>query len=385
MKDTNMLMDLDEDETMLKESVLAFAERTLRPRIGPFVERHEFPTELVREFSALGFMGTSYDPEFDGGGLGTRGAAIVVETLARVEPGFAAIYLCNSAPMTVIARYGSHELKERWLGSLCRGETLASFGVTETGGGSDVANIKTRAVQDGSDFVLTGSKVFSTNAGTPLHGLSTVIAVTDPDKGPKGLSTFVVPVGTPGFSVGKSSRKVGWRIANSVELFFDDCRVPAANMVGERGDGLKQILTTLSVGRILVGASALGLARKAVDLAAGYGGARKVGGKPIFANQGVTFPLADVLTKIHASELMIRNAAALTDAGRPFRTETSMTKLFASELAEEAANVALQVHGGYGVYEEYEVSGLLGEAKVLSIVEGTSEVQRLIIARELAA
>lgn len=380
-----MLMDLDQDETMLKESVLAFAERTLRPRIGPFVERHEFPTELVKEFSALGFMGTSYDPAFDGGGLGTRGAAIVVETLARVEPGFAAIYLCNSAPMTVIARYGSDELKTAWLGPLCRGETLASFGVTEPAGGSDVANIKTRAVQDGSDFVLTGSKVFSTNAGTPLHGLSTVIAVTDPDKGSKGLSTFVVPVGTPGFGVGKSSRKVGWRIANSVELFFDDCRVPASNMVGQRGDGLKQILTTLSIGRILVGASALGLARKAVDLAASYGGARKVGGKPIFANQGVTFPLADVLTKIHASELMIRNAAALTDAGRPFRTETSMTKLFASELAEEAANVALQVHGGYGVYEEYEVSGLLGEAKVLSIVEGTSEVQRLIIARELAA
>jgi short/branched chain acyl-CoA dehydrogenase len=380
-----MLLDLDENERLLKESVSAFAEKMLRPQVGPFVERHEFPTELVRAFSALGFMGTAYNPEYDGGGLGTRGAAIVTEVLSRVDPGFAAIYLCNSAPMTVLARYGSDALKREWLAPLCRGETLASFGVTEPGGGSDVANIKTRAVQDGPDYVLMGSKVFSTNAGTPLHGLSTVITVTDPDKGPKGLSTFVVPVGTPGFSVGKPGRKVGWRIADSVELYFDNCRVPASNIVGERGDGLRQILTTLSVGRILVGASALGLARKAVDLAAGYGSARKVGGKPIFGNQGLTFPLADVLTKIHACELMIRNAAALTDAGRSFRTETSMAKLFASELAEEAANVAVQVHGGYGVFEDYEVSGLLGEAKVLSIVEGTSEVQRLIIARELAA
>lgn len=380
-----MLMDLSEDEKLLKDSVAAFAAKTLRPRIGAYVADHAFPTDLVREFCGLGLMGTAYDPAYDGSGLGTCGAAIVAETLAMTEPGFAAIFLCNSAPMTVVARYGSDALKRAWLAKLCRGETIASFGVTEPGGGSDVATIRTRATEDGDHFVLNGSKIFSTNAGTPLHGLSTVVAVTDPERGPKGLSTFVVPVGTPGFTVGKAGRKVGWRIADSVELYFDNCRVPKDNMVGARGDGLRQILTTLSIGRVLVGATALGLARKAIDIAKSYGAQRKVGGKPIFANQGLTFPAADVLTKIHAAELMVRNAALLADAERPFRTETSMAKLFASELATEAVDFALQVHGGYGVFEDFEISGLWGEAKVLQIVEGTSEIQRLIIAREFAA
>jgi short/branched chain acyl-CoA dehydrogenase len=378
-----VLMDLSQDEMMLKDGVTAFAEKAIRGRIRPFVEEHRFPLELAREFLELGFMGTAYSPDYDGAGLGTRGAAIVTEALARVEPGFAAIYLCNSAPMTVLSRYGSAALKQEWLSKLCRGEMISSFGVTETQGGSDVASIRTCAVEDGDHYVINGAKIFSTNAGTPLHGVSTVIAVTDPEKGPKGLSTFVVPVGTPGFSVGKAGKKVGWRIADSVELYFDNCRVPKEYMIGNRGDGLKQILTTLSIGRILVGTAGLGLARKCIDLAASYGAQRKVGNKPIFDNQGLTFPLADILVKIHGAELMLRNAACLSDADRPFRTETSMAKLFATELAGEAADIALQVHGGYGIFEDYEVSGLLGEAKVLQIVEGTSEVQRLIIAREL--
>ncbi|MBN9581824.1 MAG: acyl-CoA dehydrogenase family protein [Afipia sp.] len=380
-----MLLDLNEDEALLKSGLEQFCEGSLRPKIKPFADRHEFPADLVQEFLALGFMGTAYDPDYAGGGLGTRGAAIVAETLARIEPGFAAIYLCNSAPMTVIARYGSDELKRKWLEPLCRGDFIASFGVTEPSGGSDVASVKMRAVEDGDHFVLSGSKVFSTNAGTPLHGVSTFVALTDPELGPKGLSTFVVPVGTPGFKVGKAGRKIGWRIADSVELFLDECRVPKTNMVGNRGDGLKQILTTLSIGRILVGATGLGLARKAIDLAKSYGAGRKVGGVPIFNHQGLTFPLADALTKIHAAELMLRNAACLADAERPFRLETSMAKLFATEMASEVADIALQVHGGYGAFEEYDVSSLIGEARVLRILEGTSEIQRLVIARELIA
>jgi short-chain 2-methylacyl-CoA dehydrogenase len=378
-----VLMDLSEDERVFVTAASGFVDKELRPAIAPYVREHQFPTPIVRAFAQAGFMGTAYDPAYDGGGLGTRGAALLCELLAEAEPGFAAIYLCNSAPMTAIAKYGSPELKERWLGPLCRGETIASFGVTEPHGGSDVAQIRTRAVQDGDHFVLTGSKVFSTNAGTPLHGLSTVVAVTDPDRGPKGLSTFVVPVGTPGFSVGKAGKKIGWRIADSVELFLDNCRVPASFMVGQRGDGLKQILTTLSVGRVLVAATALGLARKALKLASTYAAGRKFSGRTILENQGVAFALADIATKCHAAELMIRNAAMLIDEERSFRTETSMTKLFASELALEAANTAIQVHGGYGVFEEYDVSGLLGEAKVLQLVEGTSEVQRIVIARSL--
>jgi alkylation response protein AidB-like acyl-CoA dehydrogenase len=380
-----MLLDLDQDETMLRDGLQKFAEGSLRPKIKPFADEHKFPAELVREFLALGFMGTAYDPDFGGSGLGTRGAAIVAEQLARVEPGFAAIYLCNSAPMTTIARYGSDDIKRKWLEPLCRGDFIASFGVTETNGGSDVASVKMRAVEDGDHFVLSGAKVFSTNAGTPLHGLSTFVAVTDPERGPRGLSTFVVPVGTPGFTVGKPGRKIGWRIADSVELFLDECRIPKTNMIGNRGDGLKQILTTLSIGRILVAATALGLARKAIDLAKAYGGARKVGGVPVFNHQGLTFPLADALTNIHAAELMVRNASCLADSDRPFRLETSMTKLFATEMAGEAADIALQIHGGYGAFEEYDVSSLPGEARVLRILEGTSEIQRVVISRELSA
>jgi alkylation response protein AidB-like acyl-CoA dehydrogenase len=246
-----------------------------------------------------------------------------------------------------------------------------------------VVQIKTRAREDGNDYVIDGSKVFSTNAGTPLHGVTTVVAVTDPDKGPKGLSTFAVPVGTPGFSIGKPGRKIGWRIAPSCELFFDGCRVPKSAMVGNRGDGLKQILTTLAIGRVLVAATALGLTRKATRLAIGYGSNRKLFGNSVLQNQGLSFPLADILTKCYAAELMIRDAAKLIDLGQPFKGETSMTKLFATEMAVEAATLAIQVHGGYGVFEEYDVSGLLGEAKVLTLVEGTSEIQRLVIARDL--
>jgi alkylation response protein AidB-like acyl-CoA dehydrogenase len=213
--------------------------------------------------------------------------------------------------------------------------------------------------------------------------VTTVVAVTDPQKGPKGLSTFAVPVGTPGFSIGKPGRKIGWRIAPSCELFFDGCRVPKTAMVGNRGDGLKQILTTLAIGRVLVAATALGLARKATRLAVAYGSNRKLFGGDILQNQGLSFPLADILTKCYAAELMIQDAARLIDGGRPFRSETSMVKLFASELAVEAATLAIQIHGGYGVFDEYEVSGLMGEAKVLTLVEGTSEIQRLVIARDL--
>lgn len=375
---------IDEDESAFLAGVNGFIDKELRRAIGPFVRDHEFPTPLVQSFGQAGFMGAAYDPEYGGAGLGLRGAALLSEKLAEVEPGFAAIFLCNSAPMTVLARFGSEEIKRRWLEPLCRGEIVASFGVTEPHGGSDVAQIKTRAREDGDGFVLDGAKIFSTNAGTPLHGLTTVVAVTDPDKGPRGLSTFAVPVGTPGFIIGKPGRKIGWRIAPSCELFFDGCRVPKNAMIGNRGDGLKQILITLAAGRVLVAAAALGLSRKAIRLAVQYGRQRKLFGQSILENQGISFPLTDLMTKCYAAELMIRDAARRIDFEQPSRQQTSMAKLFASELAVEAATAAIQIHGGYGVFEEYEVSGLLGEAKVLCLVEGTSEIQRLVIARELA-
>ncbi len=378
-----MLNEFTDDEKMLTDAVRRFAERELAPAMPEYLSRHEFPTALVKAFGELGFFGVSYESEYGGGGLGTRGAALVAELLARVEPSFAAIFLCNSAPASLIARYGNDAQKSEWLQAVNEGKMIASFGVTEPQGGSDVASVKTSAVLDGDEYIINGQKMFSTNAGTPLHGFSTVVAVTAPDAGSKRLSSFIVPVGTPGFSIGKRANKIGWRFADSVELFFDNVRVPKENLIGQPGDGLKQVLTVLSVGRILVGATGLGLARRAIDLTKAYGRDRKLFGKSILEHQGLSFPLADILTKIHAVELMVRNSATLVDEGRPFRNETSMTKLFSSELAVEAALKAIQAHGAYGVFEEYPVSGLLGEAKVLEIVEGTSEIQRLVIAREL--
>ncbi|WP_445467070.1 acyl-CoA dehydrogenase family protein [Faunimonas sp. B44] len=378
-------MDFTEDETMLADSVGRFARERMAPEMPRFTRDHLFPTELVREFGELGFLGTAYDPEYGGAGLGTRGAAIVAEILARTEPSFAAIFLCNSAPASLVARFGSDELKREFLAPICAGSSIASFGVTEPHGGSDVANIRTRASLDGDTWILNGAKIFSTNAGTPMHGFSTVVAVTEPELGPKGLTSFVVPVGTDGFTVGRASKKIGWRFADSVELYLNDVRIPDRYRVGRRGDGLKQVLSVLSIGRVLVAATGLGLARRAIDLSIAHGRDRVLFGKSILEHQGLAFQLADILTRIHAAELMVRNSAALVDSGRPFRNETSKTKLFASELAVEAALKAIQVHGALGVFEECAASGLLGEAKVLEIVEGTSEIQRMVIARELMA
>ncbi len=378
--------ELTDEERLLEETVRAFAEREIAPRIGPFVERQEFPTELVRQMASLGLLGIPFDPAYDGGGAGMRGLVVALEALARVEPGVAAIVMCHAAPMTVLAEFGSEAQKRRWLAPMCRGEIIGSFGITEEHGGSNVAGVRTRATPtpEGEGLVLRGGKVFSTNAGTPLHGLSVVLAVTHPDRPERAHSCFVVPVGTPGFSVGGLVPKIGWRLADSRELIFDDCRLPADHMVGVRGEGLKQMLVTVSYGRIAVAACAVGLAQRALDLALAYGKSRRPFGQPILEHQGVAFPLADLATQLHAARLMTRHAASLADAGRPFRLEASMAKLFASEVAMAAAHRAIQVHGAYGVTHEYPVSWLLGEAKVLEIVEGTSEIQRLLIARLIA-
>jgi alkylation response protein AidB-like acyl-CoA dehydrogenase len=376
------VLPLTDDERAIADGLDRFIGNALAPAIGAFVDRHAFPTELVREFLALGFMGAAF-PEADGGaGLGVRGGAMVVERLARCEPGFAAIVLCNAASMGVLARFGRPEQRARWLGPLIRGEMLSSFGVTEPHGGSDAAAARTRAEWTGREWVLNGAKVFSTNAGTPLHGLSLVLAQTDAGGGARGLSTFVVPAGTPGFAVGAARPKIGWRIAPSVELFLSDVRLPPENLVGERGDGLRQVLTALASGRILVAACGLGLAAKAIGAAAAYARGRMVFGRPVIDNQVAGFRLADLSARALAAALAIRHAADRVDAGEAARVETSAAKLLASELAVDAALAAVHLHGGYGVFHEYDVSGLIGEAKVLEIVEGTSEMQRLVIARE---
>lgn len=375
-------LPLTDDEQALAAALDRFVEGTLAPTIDRHVRDHSFPETIVREFLSLGFMGAAFDEDNGGAGLGVRGGALVVERLARCDPGFAAIVLCNSASMSVLARFANGDQKARFLSPLITGEMISSFGVSEPQGGSDPSATRTRAERRGTDFVINGAKVFSTNAGTELHGLSLVLAQTDAAAGPRGLSTFVVPKGTPGFTIARPRDKIGWRVAPTVELFFDDVRVPADHLVGKPGDGLKQVLVALAAGRVLVAACALGLTRKALETAGRYAGARELRGKAVLSNQSVGFRLADLGARLLSASLLTRHAAELLDAGLPARAEASAAKLIASEMAVDAALAAIHLHGAYGIFEEHEASRLIGEAKVLEIAEGVSEVQRLLLLRE---
>ncbi len=375
-------LPLTEDERAVAEALDRFIAGSLATAIGPYVANHAFPEPIVREFLSLGLIGVAFPEAQGGAGLGVRGGALVVERLAQCDPGFAAIVLCNSASMSVLSRFAAPEQQARWLAPMIRGEILSSFGVSEPQGGSDPASTRTRAEWTGSEWVLNGAKVFSTNAGTSLHGLSLILAQTDPAAGARGLSTFVVPAGTPGFTVAPPRDKIGWRVAPTVELYFDDVRLAADSLVGRRGDGLKQVLVALAAGRILVAACALGLTRKALAAGADYARERILQGRSVLSNQAASFRLADLGARCLSAALLTRHAADLVDAGHPARAETSAAKLLASELAVDAALAAVHLHGAYGVFQEQEVSGLIGEAKVLEIVEGVSEVQRMVMARE---
>jgi alkylation response protein AidB-like acyl-CoA dehydrogenase len=375
-------LPLNEDERALADALDRFIAGSLAPTIGTYVANHAFPEPILREFLSLGFMGAAFPDALGGAGLGLRGGGLVVERLAQCDPGFAAIVLCNSASMSVLSRFATPEQQARWLVPLIKGEMLSSFGVSETQGGSDPASTRTSAAWTGTDWVLNGSKVFSTNAGTALHGLSLVLAQTDPAAGTRGLSTFIVPAGTQGFTIAPPRKKIGWRVAPTVELYFDNVRLPSDHQIGRPGDGLKQVLVALAAGRILVAACALGLTGKALAAASAYARDRYLQGEPIISNQAVSFRLVDLGARYLAAALLTRHAADLVDTGHAARAETSAAKLLASELAVDAALTAVHLHGAYGIFYDQDVSGLIGEAKVLEIVEGVSEVQRLLMARE---
>jgi alkylation response protein AidB-like acyl-CoA dehydrogenase len=282
-----------------------------------------------------------------------------------------------------INRYGSPEQKERWLGPMCRGEILGAFGLTEPGGGSDAGATRTTARLEGGEWVINGSKAFITNSGTDITGLVTVTALTGEREGAKEISAILVPANTPGLKVGRSYRKVGWHASDTHELSFDDCRVPEENLLGERGRGFAQFLTTLDEGRIAVAALSVGLAQGCLDESAEYARTRRAFGQPIAAFQSIQFKVADMKVAVETGRLATYRAAWLRDRGRPFTTEAAIAKLYASEAAVSAAREAVQVHGGYGYMEEFPVARYYRDAKVLEIGEGTSEIMRWIIARDL--
>ncbi|WP_434742286.1 acyl-CoA dehydrogenase family protein [Micromonospora sp. SH-82] len=378
---------LTDEQEALRDSVRDFAREVVAPVIAEHYEQHTFPYEVVRQMGKMGLFGLPFPEEHGGMGGDYFALCLALEELARIDSSVAiTLEAAVSLGAMPIHRFGSEEQKAQWLPKLTSGEALAGFGLTEPGVGSDAGGTQTRAVLDEAtgEWVINGSKAFITNSGTDITALVTVTAVTGtrPD-GSKELSTIIVPSGTPGFTVAPGYSKVGWNASDTHELTFDDCRVPAANLLGERGRGFAQFLRILDEGRIAIAALAVGLAQGCVDESISYARQRQVFGQPIGNYQAIQFKIADMELKAHTARLAYYDAAARMLAGEPFKRQAAIAKLHASTVAVDNAREATQIHGGYGFMNEYPVARFWRDSKILEIGEGTSEVQRMIIARDL--
>lgn len=369
----------------LRRTVEAFAHDVVAPKIGEFYEHHEFPYEIVREMGRMGLFGLPFPEEYGGMGGDYLALGIALEELARVDSSVAITLEAGvSLGAMPVYHFGTEEQKREWLPRMCTGEVLGAFGLTEPDGGSDAGATRTTAVRDGDEWVINGSKCFITNSGTDITGLVTVTAVTGrKDDGKPLISAIIVPAGTPGFTVGAPYSKVGWNASDTRELSFSDVRVPVGNLLGTEGRGYAQFLRILDEGRIAIAALATGLAQGCVDESLKYAKDRHAFGKPIGANQAIQFKLADMELRAHTSRLAWRDAASRLVHGEPFKKEAALAKLYSSEIAVDNAREATQIHGGYGFMNEYPVARMWRDSKILEIGEGTSEVQRLLIAREL--
>jgi alkylation response protein AidB-like acyl-CoA dehydrogenase len=378
---------LDEEQEALRASVRDFAREQVAPVIAEHYEHKTFPYDIIRQMGKMGLFGLPFPEEYGGMGGDYFALCIALEELARVDSSVAVTLEAGvSLGTTPIYRFGTPEQKERWLPRLASGEALAAFGLTEPGSGSDAAAITTRAVldEDGGEWVINGAKAFITNSGTDITCLVTVMAVTgvNPD-GSKELSTIIVPAGTPGFTVAPGYSKVGWCASDTHELTFDDVRVPAGNLLGERGRGFAQFLRILDEGRIAIAALSVGLAQGCVDESVKYAGERVAFGHPIGDYQAVQFMIADMELRAHTARLGYYDAASRMLAGQDFKRYAAIAKLNASNAAMENSRYATQVHGGYGFMNESPVGRFYRDAKILEVGEGTSEVQRMLIARGL--
>jgi len=373
---------LSEEQQLLKNTVRDFAESELRPHSREWDEKQEFPREVFSKLGELGLMGVVWPQEYGGSGLSTLDYAIVMEELARVDAGVAlSVAAHNSLCSGHIYLAGSEEQKQKYLTPLAQGKKIGCWGLTENSAGSDAGGTKTTAVRDGDDWVLNGSKTFITNGR--VADIAVAMAVTDRSKGKKGISAFVVERGTRGFRAGKKEDKLGVRSSDTSELVFEDCRVPGGNLLGREGHGFIDTLRILDRGRIGIGAWSVGIGQAALEAAMAYATGRKQFDHAIAEFQGVQFKIADMATQVAAARLLVQRAAALRDAGKEHTVESSQAKLFASEMSVQVALEAIQIHGGYGFTKEYPVERFLRDSKLGTIGEGTSEVQRLVIAREL--
>jgi short-chain 2-methylacyl-CoA dehydrogenase len=373
-------LDLSEEHELVRRTVRDFAQERIAPVAEELDREHRFPYDIVAELAELGLMGIPVPEEYGGAGGDTLSYAIAVEELTRVDSSVAITVAAHTSLGTMpFLLYGTEEQKREWLPDLAAGKRLAAFGLTEPGAGSDAGATRTRAELRDGTWVVNGSKIFITNAGTDITACVTITALTGEDE----VSNIVVPNGTPGYEISAPMRKMGWRASDTRELSFRDCAVPEGNLLGERGAGFRQFLEILDGGRISVAAMGLGLAQGAYDLAMAYAREREQFGKPIASFQAIQFALADMATEIEAARGLVYRAAWLKDEGRPFALEAAMAKLYTGELSKRVADRALQVHGGYGFMDEYAISRLYRDQKVLEIGEGTNEVQRMVIARQL--
>jgi alkylation response protein AidB-like acyl-CoA dehydrogenase len=380
-----MDLTLSEEHEALRATVEDFARKEVAPVIGEFYERGEFPYQLVARMGAMGLFGLPIDEEHGGMGGDYFALCLALEELARVDSSVAITLEAGvSLGAMPLHRFGTDELKRRWLPALAAGERLGAFGLTEPGGGSDAGATRTTARLDGDEWLINGSKAFITNAGTDITSLVTVTAVTGVgEDGRKEISSIIVPAGTPGFRVSQKYSKVGWAASDTRELFFDDCRVPAENLLGERGRGYAQFLSILDEGRVAIAALSVGLAQGCVDESVRYAREREAFGAPIGSYQAIQFKIADMEARAHTARLAYYAAAAKMLRGEPFKKEAAIAKLVASNAAMDNARDATQVFGGYGFMNEYPVGRFYRDAKILEIGEGTSEVQRMLIARHL--
>jgi short/branched chain acyl-CoA dehydrogenase len=372
--------DLDQEHELVRSTVREFARERVAPAAEKLDREGRFPYELVAELGELGLMGMTIPEEFGGAGADTVSYAIAVEELTRVDSSVAITLAAHHSLGTLpIYYYGTDEQKRDWLPDLASGKKLAAFGLTEPDAGSDAGATRTRAELRDGEWIINGAKIFITNAGTDMTGCVTITARTAEDE----ISNIIVPNGTAGYEISKPMKKLGWRASDTRELSFKDCAVPEANLLGPRGKGYQQFLEILDGGRISVAAMGVGLAQGAYDLAHAYALERKQFGQPIGRFQAVQFKLADMATEIEAGRTMVYKAAWLKDQGRDFGLAAAQAKLYTGELSNRAVNWGLQIHGGYGYMDEYAISRLYRDQKILEIGEGTNEVQRMVIARHL--
>jgi alkylation response protein AidB-like acyl-CoA dehydrogenase len=377
-----MNFELSDEHKQVRDVARQFADAELHEKIAPYDARHEFPHEIVAKLAPLGFLGVLVPEEYGGSALDYVSYALIVEELNRGDASVGiTMWAHNSLGTNHINLFGSAEQKRRYLPALASGQILGAWGLTEPGSGSDAAALRTRAERHGAEYVVNGSKAFITNAS--VGKTAVVMARTDPARGPKGISALVLEKGMPGFSAGTPYRKLGLHASDTAELIFEDVRVPAENLLGEPGQGFVQAMQVLEGGRIAMAAMAVGIAQAAVDQAAKYMKQRSAFGKTLAEFNGLQGMIADIATEVEIARLLTLRAAWLKDQGRPAMHAAAMAKVFASEAAMKAATKAVQIHGGAGYITEFPVERIFRDAKLTEIGEGTSEVQRMVIAREI--